>query len=68
MYGGNGLSIGQGVIGGHVALEKTGSESKWSTPIFRGALGLLFSPSRGIFIYSPVLQCVANTHVVVIHI
>jgi len=27
----------------------------WSTPIFEGLANILFSPSRGLFIYSPVL-------------
>lgn len=32
----------------------TGSES-WSTPLFTGLAGILASPGRGLFIYSPVL-------------
>jgi hypothetical protein len=36
------------------ALYKTGSVKMWSTPILKGILGVLISPSRGLFIYSPV--------------
>lgn len=36
------------------ALYKTGSSNMWSTPLFLGFSGLLISPSRGLFIYSPV--------------
>ena len=28
---------------------------KWTTPMLRGLVGLLFSPSKGLFVYSPVL-------------
>lgn len=31
------------------------SGSSFSTPVFEGLSGLLFSPSRGLFIYSPIL-------------
>jgi hypothetical protein len=37
----------------HQALH--GVEGMWSTPLGEGLLGLLFSPSRGLFVYSPVL-------------
>jgi hypothetical protein len=30
-------------------------EDFWSTPVFQGLTNILFSPSRGLFIYSPVL-------------
>lgn len=36
------------------ALYKTGSPNMWSTPFLIGFLGMLISPSRGLFIYSPV--------------
>lgn len=36
------------------ALYKTGSIKMWPTPILKGILGVLISPSRGLFIYSPV--------------
>ena len=36
------------------ALYKTGSPDMWSTPMLTGLLGTLISPSRGLFIYSPV--------------
>jgi len=36
------------------ALYKTGSANMWSTSLLKGILGVLISPSRGLFIYSPV--------------
>ena len=33
----------------------TGSSSPWATPFWEGALGLLISPGRGLFAYSPFL-------------
>jgi len=36
------------------ALYKTGSSEMWSTPLVVGIIGQLLSPSRGLFIYSPV--------------
>jgi hypothetical protein len=38
-----------------VAQWKTGNPIIWQTPLAAGALGLLISPSRGLFIYSPFL-------------
>ena len=32
-----------------------GIDSVWQTPLAEGLAGLLFSPSRGLFVYSPVL-------------
>lgn len=37
------------------ALFTTNVESVWSTPFLEGAAGLLFSPSRGLFVFSPFL-------------
>lgn len=37
------------------AVEKTGSASVFQTPPWIGLTGLLFSPSRGLFVYSPFL-------------
>ncbi|MBY0586778.1 hypothetical protein K2X85_06355 [bacterium] len=38
-----------------LAKETTGNPSIWQTPIGLGLTSLLFSPSRGLFIYSPFL-------------
>jgi hypothetical protein len=38
-----------------LAIEKTGSPEVFSTPVWYGLLGLLISPSRGLFVFSPVL-------------
>lgn len=38
-----------------LALAGTGSSDLWQTPFWEGAMGVLFSPARGIFIYSPFL-------------
>ena len=35
--------------------KKTGVRDVWQTPYHKGACGLFFSPSRGLFIYSPFL-------------
>ncbi len=50
---GSPFSFGQELVGHVTALEKTGSPDLWQTPFFRGAAGLLFSPSRGLFVFSP---------------
>jgi hypothetical protein len=54
-YFGNPLVFAQGLVGHAVALEKTGSPELWQTPPWRGLIGLLISPSRGLLIFSPVL-------------
>ncbi len=38
-----------------VAFDKTGSTEMWQTPPWIGLPGLLISPSRGLFVYSPFL-------------
>jgi hypothetical protein len=43
------------LIGPAIAIAKTGSPGLWSTPLWLGAAGLLFSPARGLFVYSPIL-------------
>lgn len=43
------------LMGTAVAVAKTGSPDLWSTPLWQGALGLLVSPARGLFVYSPIL-------------
>jgi hypothetical protein len=44
----------QGLVGHAVAVEKTGSPELWQTPVWKGFLGLLVSPSRGLLVFSPV--------------
>ena len=53
-YFGSPLQFGQLQMQ-HVALEKTGSTVMWQTPLLEGLRGLLLSPSRGLFVYSPFL-------------
>ena len=38
-----------------IASNKTGSPDVWQTPFFAGMAGILVSPARGLFVYSPVL-------------
>ncbi len=46
--------FGQTVLVDH-AEEKTGVAKIWQTPIGTGLMGLLWSPSRGLFVFSPFL-------------
>jgi len=48
-------ATGQGILAAKLALLYTGSPSLWQTPLPIGLLGLLASPSRGLFVYSPFL-------------
>lgn len=48
------LAVGQSQ-GQAAALERTGSPEMFQTPIWLGAAGTLFSPSRGLFVFSPFL-------------
>lgn len=48
-------SFAQEVVGHEIAMEKTGSPDLWQTPLLDGLAGLLFSPSRGLAIFSPFL-------------
>ena len=41
--------------GGPLALETLGSNDIWQTPLLTGLAGLLFSASRGMLIFSPIL-------------
>ncbi|HMJ10342.1 MAG TPA: hypothetical protein VK524_02995, partial [Polyangiaceae bacterium] len=52
-YFGSPFSFGQELVGHETALEKTGSPDLWQTPFLKGAAGLLFSPSRGLLVFSP---------------
>lgn len=54
-YFGSPFTFAQQLVGHMIAQEKTGSPSLWQTPLYRGALGLLFSPSRGLVMFSPIL-------------
>ncbi len=36
-----------------IAMEKVGTTDVWSGNVFQGIFGILFSPSRGLFVYSP---------------
>lgn len=54
-YFGSPFSFAQELVGHKIALEKTGSPKLWQTPLYEGATGLLFSPSRGLAIFSPIL-------------
>ncbi len=49
--------LGQIVVSHSIAQSKTGSAALWQTPLWIGAAGLLFSPSRGLFVFSPFLLC-----------
>jgi hypothetical protein len=55
IYLGSPLSFGQTEIAEKLALHKCGAPGVWQTPLWRGAAGLLASPGRGLFIYSPWL-------------
>jgi hypothetical protein len=39
----------------HLAAETTGRPAIWQTPAWLGLTGMLLSPSRGMFVYSPFL-------------
>jgi hypothetical protein len=54
-YFGSPLDFGQLAAGASVAYYKTGSSDVWQTPPWLGAAGLLFSPSRGLLVYTPFL-------------
>lgn len=47
--------FGQTEAGKAIAEYKTGSPAIWQTPFHVGMSGLLVSPGRGLFVYSPVL-------------
>lgn len=51
---GSPFSFGQTIIE-YLAVVKTGKPGIFSTPFFEGALAQLFSPSRGLLVFSPVL-------------
>lgn len=52
---GSPLTFAQSVVAPAVALAKTGSPDMWQTPLPVGLAGVLVSPGRGLFVYSPFL-------------
>lgn len=54
-YFGTPFALAQEMVGHEIARQKTGSPVLWQTPFLRGALGLLFSPSRGLLVFSPLV-------------
>jgi len=54
-YFGNPFSFPQTLANQQLALQMTGSAEIWQTPLLEGLAGLLVSPARGLFYYSPVL-------------
>lgn len=52
---GSPLLFGQTVVGPGLALALTGTADQWQTPLWVGVPGLLASPSRGLFVFSPFL-------------
>ena len=54
-YMGSPFTFAQSVVGEYVSTIKTGSDDVWQTPLFVGLGGLLFSPSRGLLFFSPLL-------------
>jgi hypothetical protein len=51
---GNPIAFGQELAAHNIALSKTGKPDLWQTPLGEGVAGLLFSPGRGLFFYSPI--------------
>ncbi len=54
-YLGSPFAFGQVVGARTLAASKTGSPVVWQTPLWQGLLGLLASPARGLFVFSPFL-------------
>jgi hypothetical protein len=54
-YFGSPTNFAQELIGHQIAVEKTGVERVWQTPLIVGLIGLLTSPSRGLLVFSPFL-------------
>ena len=52
-YLGAPYEFGQANVGKKVAMDKTGSDNLWQTPLWLGAAGLMVSPARGLLVYSP---------------
>jgi hypothetical protein len=54
-YLGSVLAFGQTEASRQIAQWKTGSPELWQTPLHVGLAGVLLSPSRGLFVFSPWL-------------
>jgi hypothetical protein len=54
-YFGSPMNFAQELIGHQIAIQKTGVEQIWQTPLIVGLVGLLASPSRGLLVFSPFL-------------
>jgi hypothetical protein len=54
-YFGSPINFAQELAGHQIAIEKTGIEGIWQTPLVVGLAGLLISPSRGLLVFSPFL-------------
>lgn len=53
-YHGSPFHFGELVVP-ELAVDTTGQPEMWQTPLWLGLAGVLFSPSRGMFVYSPFL-------------
>jgi hypothetical protein len=51
---GSPFAFGQGPASQNVAVAMTGSTSLWQTSLSDGLAGLLASPARGLFVFSPI--------------
>jgi hypothetical protein len=47
-------TFGEMGVGAKIAMTKTGHADLWQTPLHVGLAGLLVSPARGLFLYSPI--------------
>ncbi|MDD9856619.1 MAG: hypothetical protein OXU96_00990 [Gammaproteobacteria bacterium] len=54
-YLGSPFTSGQVLGAEQIDMIRKGADGFWQTPLAEGLAGLLFSPSRGLFVYSPVL-------------
>ena len=52
---GSPFAFGQSESSRNIAVAMTGSPSLWQAPLSEGLAGLLMSPSRGLFVFSPFL-------------
>lgn len=65
IYLGSPLTFGQTEIAEKLALHKCGAPGVWQTPLWLGTAGLLISPGRGLFIFSPWLLLALGGAVIV---
>lgn len=49
------FTVAQAIVSARLAVWKVGAAGAWQTDLAEGSTGLLFSPSRGLLVYSPVL-------------